>query len=222
MNEPRIIDLSYTLTTDMLVYPGVERPTFQWLKRANSEDANVTKITMIAHTGTHVDAPKHFLDHVPCIDDIPLDRLFGTAKLFRYTQELHGQEITLKEVQATGFDLDDNMIFVLETGIQRYAETRQYNECYPTPAKDLCEWLIRKKIKAYMTDATSIDPVQSVDSAEHHRILGAGIPIVENLRHLNLLPENKAFVIGAFPLKLQGRDGAPCRAVALPDVERFI
>lgn len=219
MNDARIIDLSYTLTTDMLVYPGVERPVFQWTKRANSEDANVTKITMIAHTGTHVDAPKHFLDNVPCIDDIPLDRLFGTARLFRYTQELHGQEITLDDVRSTGFDLDDSMIFVMETGIQRYAETRQYNELYPTPAKDLSEWLISKKIKAYMTDATSIDPVQTPGSEEHHLILGAGIPIVENLRNLDQLPANTPFVIGAFPLKLQGRDGSPCRAMALPDVK---
>ncbi len=196
----------------MLVYPGVERPVFQW-KRANSEDANVSN---------HDDCPqahmltrrKHFLDNVPCIDDIPLDRLFGTAKLFRYTQELHGQKITLDDVRSTGFDLDDSMIFVMETGIQRYAETRQYNELYPTPAKDLSEWLISKKIKAYMTDATSIDPVQAPDSEEHHLILGAGIPIVENLRNLDQLSANTPFVIGAFPLKLQGRDGSPCRAMA--------
>ena len=221
MNEVRIIDLSYTLTSDMLVYPGVERPIFQWIKRANSENANVTKMTMIAHTGTHVDAPKHFLDNVPCIDEVPLNNLFGTAKLFRYTQELHGQEITLEDVRSTGFDLDDNMIFVLETGIQRYEESRQYNERYPFPSQDLCEWLIRKKIKAYMTDATAIDPLGSSESPMHHLILGAGIPIVENLKNLKELSENTPFVIGAFPLKLQGRDGSPCRAIALPDMKNL-
>lgn len=221
MSQVRIIDLSYTLTTEMLVYPGVERPVFQWLRRANSEGVNATKLTMSAHTGTHVDSPKHFLDGVPCIDEIPLDSLFGPAKLFRYAQELHAQEITLEDVQSTGFELDENMIFVLETGIQQYAETRQYNECYPVPSLELCEWLISKKIRAYMTDATAIDPLRSPDSSRHHRILGAGIPVVENLRNLGQLPVNISFVIGAFPLKLQGRDGAPCRAIALPDVKHL-
>ena len=206
----------------MLLYPGVERPVFQWMKRANSENANVTKMTIITHTGTHVDAPKHFLDEVPCIDEVPLSKLFGAAKLFRYTQELHGQEITLEDVRwSTGFDLDDNMIFVLETGIQRYAETRQYNERYPSPSQDLCEWLISKKINAYMTDATAIDPLGSPDDAMHHLMLGAGIPMVENLKNLKELSENTPFLIGAFPLKLQGRDGSPCRAIALPNMKNL-
>jgi arylformamidase len=218
MNEVRIIDLSYSLTTDMLVYPGAERPIFQWAKRVNSEGANVSKITMSTHTGTHVDAAKHFLDNAPCIDEVPLSHLFGTAKLFRYTQKPKGQEITLEDVRSTGFELDDDMIFVMETGIQPYAETRHYNEGHPFPSKELCEWLIGKKIKAYMTDATSVDPLGSAGRPVHHCLLGAGIPIVENLKNLQQLSENAAFVIGAFPLKLQGRDGAPCRAIALPDV----
>jgi len=205
----------------MFVYPGHERPVFQWLKRVNSEGVNVSRFNMHIHTGTHVDAPKHFLDDVPCIDEIPLNRLFGIAKLFRYPKELHGQEITLEDIDAVSFDLEENRIFVLETGIQKFAETRKYNEVFPVPSEELCKWLLDKQIKAYMTDAPAIDVVGSPDDAKHHLILGAGIPIVENLKNLHLLPENKPFVIGALPLKLLGRDGAPCRAIALPDVERF-
>jgi kynurenine formamidase len=69
-----------------------------------------------------------------------------------------------------------------------------------------------------MTDATAVDPVGSEGSPIHHIILGAGIPIVENLCNLAELPSNKPFVISALPIKLKGREGAPCRAVALPDL----
>lgn len=218
MKEPRIIDLTYTVRSDMMVYPGADRPVFQWTRRANSENVNATKMTIPVHTGTHVDAPKHFMDNVPCIDEIPLSSLFGTAKLFRNSRKPCGQEITFDDLQKKGFDLDEGMIFVMDTGIQEYEDTRQYNKLYPTPSKELCQWLIHKKVKAYMTDTTSVDPVGSADSPSHNSILGAKIPIVENLRNLQQLPENTPFIIGAFPLKLQGRDGSPCRAMALPDI----
>lgn len=219
MNEPKIIDLSHTLSSDMLVYPGTERPVFQWLGRANSEGFNLTRFTMLTHTGTHIDAPKHFLDDVICIDEIPLNKLFGKACIFRNNKKLKGQEISLEEIIASGFQLEENQIFIMETGIEKYAETKQYNEIFPYPSKEVIEWLISKKIKAYMTDATTVDPVGTKDSLNHHLLLGADIPIVENLKNLYLIPKDKEFFISALPIKLKGRDGAPCRAVALIDFE---
>jgi len=219
MSRSRIIDLSYTISNDMLVYPDTEQPSFQWIKRVNSEGVNLTRITMLVHTGTHVDAPKHFLDNVPCIEEISLDSFFGPCKLFRYSNKPANQEITLEEVQRSGFNLNQEDIFLLATGIEAFAETREYNYLYPFPSEKLIRWLISKKIKAYMTDATSVDPVGAEGSPKHHLLLGAGIPIVENLCNLSQLPEEKPFIIFALPLKLGGREGAPCRAVALPDME---
>ena len=219
MRGSRIIDLSYTISSDMLVYPDTERPSFQWIRRVNSEGVNLTRVTMLVHTGTHVDAPKHFFDNVPCIDEIALDSFFGTCRLFRYNKKLTGQEITLEEVQCSGFDLNQGDIFLLATGIEAFAEKREYNYLYPFPSEELIRWLISKKIKAYMTDATSLDPVGSENSPKHSLLLEAGIPIVENLCNLGQLFEKKPFIVCALPLKLGGREGAPCRAVALPDME---
>jgi len=219
MRAFRIIDLSYTVTSNMLVYPDTEQPSFQWIKRVSSEGVNLTRVTMLVHTGTHVDAPKHFIDNVPCIDEITLDSFFGVCKLFRYMKKPASQEITLDEVQNSGFILKQGDIFLLATGIEVFAETREYNYLYPFPSEELIRWLISKKIKAYMTDATSVDPVGSEDSSRHRLLLTAGIPVVENLCNLSQLPEEKPFIISALPLKLGGREGAPCRAIALPDIE---
>jgi arylformamidase len=219
MKSNRIVDLSYRISEDMVVYPGMERPVFQWIYRINSEGANLTKMGMMAHTGTHVDSPKHFWDDSPSIDELSLDRLYGRARMFRFGQAPAGQEISLADVRKNGFDIEKGDIFVLATGIEGYAETPEYNRSFPLPADDLLEWLVQKKIAAYMTDAPAIDPVNTQDSSKHHLILGAGIPIVENLRNLKLLPDDRNFVIFALPIKLGGREGAPCRAVAFPEKE---
>jgi arylformamidase len=221
MNRPRIVDLSYPVSSDMLIYPGTERPTFQWLGKVNSEGYNLTKMTMLVHTGTHVDAPMHFLDNVQSIDEIPLDAFFGISRLYRYPHRPAGQEIPLSEVIESGLQLKEGEIFVLSTGIENFAERREYNYQFPYPSEELAEWLVMKKIKAYMTDATAVDPFGSESSPIHHIILGAGIPIVENLRNLAELPANKPFIISALPLKLKGREGSPCRAIALPDMEAY-
>jgi kynurenine formamidase len=221
MSGPRIVDLSYTLTSEMLVYPGTERPSFRWVGRVNSEGYNLTRMTTLVHCGTHVDAPTHFVDGTTWIDAIAPDRFFGTCRLWRCPADPQGQTITLAEVQEGGFQLAQGDIFVLATGIEAYSEKKEYNARYPCPAEDLVRWLISRRIRAYMTDATAVDPVGSADSPIHRLILGAGIPIVENLRNLAHLPQDRPFVICALPLKLGGREGAPCRAVALPDIERL-
>jgi arylformamidase len=221
VNDPRIVDLSYPIRSDMLVYPGMERPVLRWLKRINADGANLTRFEMTAHSGAHVDAPAHFADGGTSIDEVALERLFGAAYLFRCSHEPAGQVIGLAEVLDSGFDFPEDSIFVLHTGIDRYGDTGAYNERYPNPGGDLLEWLVSKRIRAYMTDAPAIDPVDTKDSANHHVILGAGIPIVENLCNLALVPQDRAFVICALPIKLAGREGAPCRAVALPGVPRL-
>ncbi len=219
MKAIKIIDLSYPLRSDMMVYPGTERPVYQWLGKVNSEGYNLTRMSMVVHTGTHVDAPSHFIENGSTLDEIPLDRFLGTAKLYRYTKMPTGQEITLDDVNSSGFELEENQIFVLATGIEKYAETARYNEHFPVPADDLLNFLIDKKIKAYMTDATAVDAVNSETDAKHKQLLGAEIPIVENLRNLHQLPENSPFLISALPLYLSGREGSPCRAVAIPQIE---
>ena len=218
MGEQKIVDLSYRVSNEMIVYPGNERPSFRWISRANSEGCNVTRATMNVHTGTHVDAPLHFLDDTQTIDAIDPSSLFGSCKMFRYAKALESQAVTLDEVLASGIDLAEGDIFLLATGIEALAETSRYNYSYPYPSRELVQWLIERKIRAYMTDATSIDPVSSPAAENHHLILGAGIPIVENLRNLAELPALKPFVICALPLKLGGREGSPCRAVALPGI----
>ncbi|MDR2456845.1 MAG: cyclase family protein [Deltaproteobacteria bacterium] len=213
----KVIDLTHTLSPGMLVLPGNPRPVFEWIKRDNSDPYNATYIRMGAHTGTHCDAPLHFIPASQTIDEIPLERFFGKARLFRSKEQPRHQEIGLKEVLDSGFTLGEAKIFLLETGIGSYAEKREYNELYPVPGNDLLDWLLEKGVLGYMTDATDVDRPNDVTAPNHLKLLGKGVPIVENLHNLGLLPENKDFIVSAMPLKLLAREGSPCRAAALVD-----
>lgn len=211
----RIIDLTYTLDDTMLVWPLNQRPVYQWLKRANSDAANVTRLDMNAHTGTHVDAPLHFLMGGMSLEKLPLDYFWGKARLFRSKEKPHGQEITLQTVLDSGFGMGDAKIFVLETGIQILAEQRDYNYLFPVPGHDLLDWLLAQGVTTFMTDATAIDfPAEADDSPRHKKWFAKGFPVVENLKNLAELPENEDFTICAMPLKMPGREGSPCRAAA--------
>lgn len=214
----RIIDLTYDLDDKMVVWPGNQRPVYEWLKRGNSDACNVTRLDMNAHTGTHVDAPLHFLMDGDPLDKIPLDRFWGKARLFRFREPPKGQEVSLKTVLDSGFSMGDASIFVLETGIEVLAEQRDYNFLFPIPGFDLLDWLIESGVKTFMTDATAIDvPAEAASSPRHRRLFAKGMPVVENLKNLRELPENADFTICAMPLKMPGREGSPCRAAAWVD-----
>lgn len=215
MDKQRIVDLSYSIRGDMMVYPGMSRPVIEWLKRVNQEGSNVSRITLEAHTGTHIDAPKHFIDEGKPIDELNLNRLIGKAVLFRVKDEPRGQRISLQEVKSAGVEIREGDIFLLDTGIYRFFERPEFNRFFPVPTEELLKWLIAKGIKAYGTDACSVDPVEETKRSNHHLILGEGIPIIENLCNLEKLPEKRPFTFFAIPLKIEKAEASPCRAFAI-------
>ncbi len=210
-----IIDLTYPVKDSMLVYPQTERPTFSWIGRANSEGYNLTRSTMLVHTGTHVDSPLHYVADGVTIDSMPLSHFYGEAVLFHVKADPAGQEVFIRDICVDPDDIPEETIFVLHTGIDVHAESDLYNRLFPVPSFELIDLLIKKRIRAYMTDATSIDYVEDKPSPRHKKILGAGIPIVENLANLTRLGSNFMFKMCALPLLLEGREGSPCRAIAI-------
>ena len=215
MQNQKIVDLTWPLRSNMMVYPGLMRPIFQWVGRDNLEGYNSTRFTMEVHTGTHIDAPLHFIPNGSSIDHIPLNRFYGKAKLLRLTEEPQGQSISKEKLEKQCPPIDEGQILVLDTGVYKFFEKSDFFERYPIFTPAAAQWLVEKKITALATDAPSLDVVGSKDAPIHHIILGAGIPVVENLANLNSLPSNVNFLFIAVPLKLQGREGAPCRAIAI-------
>lgn len=214
VTKENIIDLSRGIEDEMKVWPGSAQPVFEWLLSFDQDGCNVSKVSMDVHTGTHVDAPKHFIKDGLPIDELLLDKVAGRAILYRASREPCGQIVTLAEVQKANIEVKNGDIFVLDTGIHKYDGTPKWFN-FPTPEEELLYWLIEKGIKAYATDAQGVDPVSSENFPNHHILLPHGVPIIEGLTNLGGVPEAVPFMLMAFPLKLRGRDAAPCRAVAI-------
>ena len=210
-----IIDLSYPLKPEMLVWPDSDRPVYEWKSRLNSEGWNETYIRMSAHTGTHVDAPLHLNQDGKPLEDLQLNNFWGNARLFRVNDIPNNQDIALEMLQNSSFRLEDAKIFIMQTGIERFSETREYNYRYPIPSIELLEWLAQNGMITYMTDASSVDRANDIEMRNHRFLFEHGIPIIENLRNLSKLPENTSFTVCAMPLLLHGREGSPCRAAAM-------
>ena len=211
----QIIDLTFPVRDDMMVYPGLARPVFQWMGRDFSEGYNSSKFTMEIHTGTHIDAPLHFIPKGNTIDELSLDHFCGQAQLCRLAEEPTGQEISLDTLIKQCPSIKKRQVLVLDTGVYRYFGQSSFFKRYPVLTNEAAQWLIDKGIITLATDAPSVDPVGTSMAPIHHIILGAGIPIVENLANLNLLSPNIEFLFIALPLKLYRREGSPCRAVAI-------
>ena len=210
-----IIDLSYPLKPEMLVWPDSDRPVYEWKSRINSEGWNETYIRMSVHTGTHVDAPFHLNQEGKPLEEMQLNNFWGNARLFRMDDIPNNQDIPLEMLQNSNFCLQDASIFVMQTGIERFSETREYNYKYPIPSFELLDWLLKNGMSSYMTDATSVDRANDREMRNHKFLFEHGIPIIENLKNLSKLPVNTNFIICAMPLLLHGREGSPCRAAAM-------
>ena len=209
-----IIDLTYALSPDTVMYPGLPQPSFEQFFTVESEGANVTQITFVSHAGTHIDAPTHVCEDGATVDALPLDRLIGEATVVDLSAREEPNVITREDLAAHDASIRAGDILLLITGIYRAYGTAAYNDACPALAKHAAEWLVGKGISAYATDATSIERPGSTGNPMHRILLGAGIPIIENLANVERLTTGRIRLV-ALPMKLAGLDGGPCRVVAL-------
>jgi kynurenine formamidase len=216
----RIIDLSAPLSEASVVFPGDPRPRFERLSTAAQSGVNLSAFTLGAHNGVHVDAPLHVEPGGLSVDRLELGRLWGRARLWDVSSPDGAGSLKASEGATSGL-FDSNtapgpLIAVVRTGWRPPRDPRA-KWLYPWPSIGLIDWLMEKGICSYMTDAPGVDPVDSRDWPVHRRLLGRGVPIVENLHNLDYLPEKKDFTICALPIKLEGLEAAPCRAAAWLD-----
>jgi arylformamidase len=218
MNQtPSVIDLSLPITEGMRVYPGMAAPSVNHLKRHETHGLQVSKLEIVVHAGTHVDAPRHFLADGSSIDGIDLDKLTGEAILIDLSGLAPGSVIEQRLLAAYATDIHQGDIVVLYTGYQRCPDVEKY--CYLEA--EAARWLADDKaVKCLAGDIPSVDPINREPAASsathpsHHILLKAGIPIVESLANLDRLPSGR-FYFCCFPLNIVGSDGAPARAVAM-------
>lgn len=205
----RFIDLSHTVGHGTITYPGLPAPAISdHLSREASRGKyapNVTfqisRLEMIANTGTYVDAPSHRWEGAPDISELPLESV----------ADLEGVVVDGMKAPTDSFH-DCAVLF--RTGWSRHFGKPEYGVGHPYLSVETAEWLIDGRAALVGIDSLNIDDTRDAARPVHSRLLAAGIPIVEHLTGLDQLPSTR-FRFFAVPAKIAGMGSFPVRAFAI-------
>jgi arylformamidase len=212
---PSLIDLSHPLRHGQPSFPGDPELRIEACATIASGGCNLTRVSMGSHQGTHLDAPRHFFDDGPAVDELPLAAFYGPATLVDLAAGAALEPdtpITVEMLQQHADAFEPAAKVIYRTGWDRQFGRAEFFEHYPWLTVEAARWIARRRIGLLGMDT----PTPGRDAAACHRALlqkGTEIVIVEGLANLDRVPARFTFI--GFPLKLAGRDGSPIRAVAV-------
>jgi arylformamidase len=206
----RIYDVSVPISPRMPIYegdPSVEIETWSALARGNS--ANVSFLHFGAHTGTHVDAPAHFIEGARKIDQLSLDVLIGPARVIRVPDELEEIGVDL----ISGIDLDGVERVLFHTRNSNFWREDGFRWNFTHLLPEAAQKLVQFGVRLVGTDYLSIEKFHSGHHQTHLALLSNDVVIVEGL-NLSEVPAGDYELI-CLPLKIAAGagDGAPARVV---------
>ena len=201
----------------MPVYPGDPSPSFKKYSTLRKNGVNLTRISMGSHTGTHLDAPRHFIRNGIGIDKIPPDRLIGEAYVADLSEKPIGSGITSHDLRPKfeGKIASDD-IAIVYTGCSNHWGEESINRRYTHLAEDAADYLVSKKVRAVGIDFLSVEKFNAPKPVVHETLLGKGIFIIESLSSEVRQFLDKRVLMICLPIKLRDGDGAPSRVVAIP------
>ena len=170
-------------------------------------------IFMSTHTGTHMDAPSHFVNEVSSIDKITVSRFISNAILIRIKKGLD-QLITTSDIVASNARIGQGDTIVFSTSWENEIDKDHYFSHCPGLSEDAANYLVDKKVNAVCIDSPSIDRGMDNNFPVHKILLSNQVLVVENLCNLEKL-QDQYFTLIMTPLKLSGASGSPVRAIAL-------
>lgn len=205
----RVIDISVPNGPGQHVYPGDPEPRIDSVRKIENGDvANLSLLTMGSHTGTHVDAPYHFIKDGARLGQVSMDRMVGEALVADLRGRAQVDAAALKDVPLHTGDI---LLCLTDNSARWSAPSFQRDFTYIT--KDAADELVERGVKAVGIDYLSIEEFGSPDFPVHHRLLGEGIFVIEGLDLGAVTPGRYTLV--CLPLKFPELDGAPARAVLL-------
>lgn len=238
LNNTQIVDLSHSYSRETIYWVTAKEFELDTVFRGRTDKGyfySAYNFATAEHGGTHIDAPIHFAEGKQTVDEIPLEKLVGSAIKVDVSEKAKNNPdylISVDDLKAWevkhGMQIPDASIVLLETGFsQFYPNKVRYMGTalrgvdavqflrFPGLDPEAAIWLIENRnIHAVGIDTPSIDYGQSQYFKTHVALMTNDIPAFENLTKLELLPE-KDFNIIALPMKIKGGSGSPLRIVAL-------
>lgn len=203
-------DVSLNIAPGMPVWPGDGGIVIRRINKLEAgADANVSRMEMGVHTGTHVDAPYHFLKDGNTVENLPLKVLVGRAYVVHLRDDV--DVITPEVLAAAGIPPRTRRVLIRTRNSKLWGkEYRPFQKDFVAVDARAAEYLVKHGVKLVGVDYLSVAPF-GFGTPTHVTLLKAGVVIVEGL-NLSQVSQGR-YNFFCLPLKLNGSDGAPARAI---------
>lgn len=214
------VDLNHIIEPGMVTYKGLPGPVVcdYWTRESTADHFDdgstfqIARLDMVANTGTYIDAPFHRYAHGHDISGFELERTAGVPGVVVRVPE------TARVIGAEWFRNQPvkNCAVLVHTGWDRHWQTDRYFEANPCISREAAEYLRDAGAALVGIDSMNIDDTTTRSRPVHTVLLGADIPVVEHLCHLDALPDT-GFRFFAVPPRMTGVGTFPVRAFATID-----
>lgn len=208
----KVIDLTHTISEDMPVYPGTEKPKLMTISTYKKDGFKETCIQMYSHVGTHMDPPAHIFENRTTLDQFPPEQFIGKAIVIDCRDLKEGQDITIDKIDIDKAKAADFLLFHLGWD-KRWKDGTYFNN-YPCIDEEVLGFILQQNFKGIGFDVIGLDPIHDENLTRHKALFkGTNIVNIENLTNLEQCGED-LFWFSCFPLKIKDSDGCPIRAIA--------
>lgn len=208
----RIVDISLTFSDGMR---GVE---MEQQTTVSKEGFNTTMLHLYSHAGTHMDAPRHFLQEGETIENVQLEKCVGPALVVDLAHAAPNSILQVTDLAHVADRIGPDTRLLLRTDWDMHAEQKDYRTHMPRISPELATWMVDKGVILVGLETPSVASLRPENRAEltevHQILLRSEMVIVESLANLRALTQEIVEFI-ALPLKLDQRDGSPVRAIAI-------
>lgn len=208
----KIFDISVSLSAEIPVWPGDPQILLERYRHISTGNAsNDSKIACSVHSGTHVDAPAHFIENGVTVEQLPLHALIGTATV---VEILNSNIITPEILEDQALPAETKrLLFKTKNSVLWDNPAHQFNPDFVALSPAAAGWIVSKGMQLVGIDYLSIQMYNDADPRTHRILLEAGIVVVEGLDLRNIRAGTYQFI--CLPIKLAGSEGAPARAVLI-------
>jgi len=214
----KVIDLTLTVSEKIPTFPGSPKPHFIEWETIPKDGYNLELLFLSTHTGTHIDAPFHFVKNGKKIHEIAPERLVNEAVLIRIGKNSNRSisKTDIQNFEQKNGKIENGSTVIFYTGWQKNLNKEFYFTENPGLSVSAAKYLVSKKINMVGIDSPSIDLGSDSKFSVHHVLAKNNILIVENLANLNKIKSNNFHLITS-PLKLKNATGSPIRAFGFVD-----
>ena len=211
----KIIDLTLTVSDKIPTFPGSPQPNFIPWENIKEDGYNLEVLFLSSHTGTHMDAPYHFLENGAKIHEISLKKLVSEAALIqcRKSSDQYVTKTDIQKFEKKHGKIENFSSVIFYTGWQKNLQKKYYFTKNPGLSVSAAKYLASKKISLIGIDSPSIDLGKDSKFSVHQIFAKKGMLIVENLANLDKI-KSPTFHLVVLPLKLKNATGSPVRAIA--------